>query len=164
MASQLCCNTCSPGSFILPLPTVSTVKQTQALNKFKVGLYRLTDADLSLKSALEDWWDAQLGHIGILGDDMCGSQLIMTDDILKWIVELAHFHQLADLLSIRAQVNWHYSKTWGIQILKLVKKHIPGTDSVDLLAATPGQRRLTLQPTDTGNIPGPSTSHQPPGI
>ncbi|KAH9020365.1 hypothetical protein EDB83DRAFT_2527937 [Lactarius deliciosus] len=163
-ASRLCCDTCNPGSFILPLPTISAPKQTRAPNKFKAGLYRSTDADLSLKSALEDWRDAQLGHIGIPGDDMYGSQLIMTDDVLERFVDLAHFNQLVDLSSIRAQVNWRYNDTWGMQILELVKKHVPRTDSVDQPAAAPGPRRLTLQPTDTGNIPGPSTSRQPPGV
>ncbi|KAH8991644.1 hypothetical protein EDB83DRAFT_2614000 [Lactarius deliciosus] len=129
---------------------VSAPKQTWAPNKFKAGLYRLTDEDLSLKSALEDWRDAQLGHIGIPGDDI--------------FVDLAHFKQLANLSSIKAQVNWHYNDTWGMQILELVKKHVPGTDSVNQPAAALGPRGLTLQPTDTGNIPGPSTSHQPPGI
>ncbi|KAH8976790.1 hypothetical protein EDB92DRAFT_1959812 [Lactarius akahatsu] len=143
---------------------VSAPKQTRAPNKFKPGLYRLTDADLSLKSALEDWWDAQMGHLGIPGDDMYGSQLIMTDDVLEHFVDLAHFKQLVDLSSIRAQLNWHYTDMWGMQILKLVEKHVPRTDSVDQPAAALGPRDLTLQPTDTGNIPGPSTSHQPPDV
>ncbi|KAH9161507.1 hypothetical protein EDB89DRAFT_2080579 [Lactarius sanguifluus] len=143
---------------------MSAPKQTCAPNKFKAGLYRLTNADLSLKSALEDWQDAQLGHIGIPGDDMYGSQLIMTDDILECFVDLAHFNQIANLSLIRAQVNWCYNDTWGMQILKLVKKHVPRTDSVDQPAVAPGPSRLTLQPTDTGNIPGPSTSRQPPGV
>ncbi|KAH9071529.1 hypothetical protein EDB83DRAFT_2313564 [Lactarius deliciosus] len=93
---------------------------------------------------------------------MYGSQFIMTDDLLERFVELAHFNQLADLLSIRAQVNWHYVDTWGMQILELIKKHVPVTDSVDQLAATPCPRRPMLQPTE--NIPVPSTGRQLPGV
>ena len=89
-------------------------------------------------SALREWRDAQLKSLGVpTGDDMYGSQLILTDDILERLVELAHFNQLTDLASIRAQVNWRYSDLWGAQILRLVKKHVPNTDSVDQFAPRP---------------------------
>ena len=138
MVSRLCCDTCNPGSFILPLPTASAPKQTWAPNKFKASQYELTNADLGLTSALREWRDAQLKSLGVpTGDDMYGSQLILTDDILERLVELAHFNQLTDLASIRAQVNWRYSDLWGTQILRLVKKHVPNTDSVDQFAPRP---------------------------
>ena len=118
-------------------------------------MYRLTDAELGLTSALQDWRKTQMGHMGMQGNYMYGSQLIMTDDTLERIVELAHFHQLLDLASIRAQVNWRHSDLWGMQILELVKKHFPETDSVDPFASVPHGH--TLQPVDINNIPGPST-------
>ncbi|KAH9015994.1 hypothetical protein EDB85DRAFT_1898410 [Lactarius pseudohatsudake] len=153
--SRLCCDTCNPGSFILPIPTTSAPKQTRAPNKFKASLYKSMDADLSLASALRDWRNAQLGLLGIpTRDNMYGAQFIMPDDLLERFVELAHFNQVADLSSIRAQVNWCYVDTWGAQILELIKKHVPVTDSVE--------RRPTLRPTE--NIPGPSTGRQPPGV
>ncbi|KAI9452135.1 P-loop containing nucleoside triphosphate hydrolase protein [Lactarius psammicola] len=161
-ASRLCCDTCNPGSFILPIPTTSAPKQTRAPNKFKAGQYKLTNTDLNLTSALQDWRNAQLRSIGILtGDDMYGSQLIMPDDVLERIVELAHFNQLADLASIRAQVNWRYSDLWGTQILDLVKIHVPtgSTDSVDQLGAAPSPCRSM-----TNAVPGPSNSHRSPGV
>jgi hypothetical protein len=139
------------------MPATSAPKQTRAPNKFKVdaSLYRLTDAELGLTSALQDWRQTQMGYMGMEGNYMYGSQLIMTDDTLERIVELAHFHQLVDLASIRAQVNWRHSDLWGVQILGLVRKHFPETDSVDPFASVP--HRHTLQPTDTDNLPGPST-------
>jgi hypothetical protein len=124
----------------------------------------MTDADLSLTSALRDWRGAQLVSIGIpAGDAMYGSQIIMTDDILERLVELAHFTQLPNLASLKAQVNWRYSDLWGVQILELVKKHAPApaTDTIDQLVPAP--HRPTLQSTGTENIPGLSTDHQYPG-
>ncbi|KAI9437344.1 hypothetical protein BJY52DRAFT_1196608 [Lactarius psammicola] len=129
-ASWLCCGTCNPGSFILPLPTTSAPKQTRAPNKFKVGQFELTNADKRLESALQDWWSTQL--VNMVGNDtMFGPQLIMTDDVLERLVGLAHFKQVSDLASIHAQ------------------KHSPSIN--------PASSRPILQPAE--NLPGPSTVH-----
>jgi hypothetical protein len=151
--SHLCCDTCNPDSFIFPVPSTSASKQTHAPNKFKVDTrkYWPTDLDQSLTSALQDKQKTQLGVVGILGDYMYGLQLIMTDNILECIVELAHFNQLDDLVLIRAQVNWHYGDMWGLQILELVKEHFPKTDSVNQYAPAP--HRAMLQPTSSDDIP-----------
>jgi len=67
----------------------------------------LTDADVRLKTALQDWRRNQL--LSTVGDDdTFGPQLIMTDDILERFVELAHFKQVSDLASIHTQVSWRY--------------------------------------------------------
>ncbi|KAH9009872.1 P-loop containing nucleoside triphosphate hydrolase protein [Lactarius hengduanensis] len=163
--SRLCCDTCNPGSFILPIPTTSAPKQTWAPNKFKANLYRLTDADLSLTSALRDWRNAQLGHLGIpTRDNMYSSQFIMTDDLLECFMDLAHFNQLTDLSSIRAQVNWRYVDTWGAQILKLIKKHVPVTDSVEQLAATSVLRSSPMDRKKTKNWTGPDRKRTGPSV
>ncbi|KAH9038084.1 hypothetical protein EDB85DRAFT_2142089 [Lactarius pseudohatsudake] len=166
-ASRLCCDTCNPGSFILPVPATAAPKQTRAPNRFKVDTgkskWEMADADLRLTSALRDWRDAELVRIGIpAGDDMYGSQLIMTDDLLERLVELAHFNQLTDLASLKAQVNWRYIDMWGTQILELIKEHAPGSDSDDRLVAPPN--RATLHPTGADNIPGTSTDCRSPDV
>ena len=109
--SRLCCDTCNPGSFILPVPATTALRQSRAPNRFKLNKScKMSEADKSLTSALREWREAQLVHISIpAGDDMYRSQLIMTDNILERIVGLAHHNQLADLVSIKAQVNWRYN-------------------------------------------------------
>ena len=155
--SRLCCDTCNPGSFILPVPATTAPRQSRAPNQFKLNKScKMSEADKSLTFALREWRVAQLVRIGIpAGDDMYGSQLIMTDDILECIVGLVHHNQLADLASIKAQVNWRYNDLWGTQILEIVNQHAPLTDS----AVTTSH---TLQPTGAENIPGPSAFHQSP--
>jgi hypothetical protein len=80
--SHLCCDTCNPGSFILPVPATIVQRQSHAPNKFKADScgYSMTEADKKLKDALYDWQIKQLQDLGVAnGDDMFGPQLIMTD-------------------------------------------------------------------------------------
>src|SRR6266702_5953121 len=150
-SSRLCCDTCNPGSFILPLPMTSAPKQTQAPNKFKVGQFELTDADLRLKTALQDWRRNQL--LSTIGDDNTfRSQLIMTNDVLERLVGLAHFKQVSNLASIHTQVSWQYSDLWGTHILDIIKKHFPA--SIDHASSIP-----VLQPAK--NLLGSSAVHRP---
>ncbi|KAH9165888.1 hypothetical protein EDB89DRAFT_265453 [Lactarius sanguifluus] len=73
----------------------------------KARQYELTDADVRLKTALQDWRRNQyLSTVGY--ENMYGPQLIMTDDILERFVELAHFEEVSDLASIHTQVSWRY--------------------------------------------------------
>lgn len=126
--SRLCCDTCNPGSFFYLMPSTEPPKQSRAPNKFKVdsGGYLATDADRNLKAALQDWRLAQLRSIGIPnGDDMFGVQLIMIDDVLERIVDLAHFNKIDGLAALQGQVNWRYSDRWGLDILNIVNTHFP---------------------------------------
>ncbi|KAI9429071.1 hypothetical protein H4582DRAFT_1771638, partial [Lactarius indigo] len=94
----------------------------------------------------QDWRRNQL--LSTVGDDdMFGPQLIMTDDVLERLVELAHFEQVSDLASIHAQVSWRYTDRWGAEILDIIEKHIPPVNA--------GLSRPALQP--AGNLPRPST-------
>ena len=153
-ASHLCCDTCNPGSFILPVPASATLKQSRAPNKFKVdsGGYLMTEADRKLREALCNWRRTQLQALGAsTDDDMFGSQLIMTDDILERILDLAHFGQIDNLATLQNQVTWRYWDRWGPPVLDIVKTHFPFV--ADAL-------RGPLQPAE--NIPGPSTGNLPP--
>jgi hypothetical protein len=112
----------------------------------------MTEADKNLREALRNWRSTQLQALGAsTGDDMFGSQLIMTDDILDRILDLAHFGQIDDLVTLQSQVSWHYCDRWGLQILDIVKTHFP---------FVPAPSRESLCPTE--NLPGPSTGNGPP--
>ncbi|KAH9032209.1 hypothetical protein EDB84DRAFT_1270764, partial [Lactarius hengduanensis] len=84
------------------------------------------------------------------GNNMFGSQFIMTDEVLERIVDLAHYEQIDDLATLQSQVSWRNCDRWGPDILVIVKAHAPPV-------ATPS--RATLRPAE--NLPGPSTGHQP---
>ena len=115
----------------------------------------MAEADRKLREALCDWRSTQLQALGAsTGDDMFGSQLIMTDEILERILDLAHFGQIDTLVTLQTQVSWRYCNRWGLQILDIVKTHFP---FVVEAVETP---REPLQPVE--NLPGPSTGNIPP--
>jgi hypothetical protein len=89
-----------------------------------------------------------------MGNDMFGSQLIMTDDILDRIVYLAHFGKIDDLEALQSQVSWRYCDRWGLQILNLVKTHFP---SIAHSSRESLQSVENLLGSSTGNRPPPST-------
>ncbi|KAH9011524.1 hypothetical protein EDB83DRAFT_2530245 [Lactarius deliciosus] len=153
MPSRLCCDTCNPGSFIFPVPATVAPKQSRAPNKFKIDScgYLATELDRKLKESLRDWRTRELRDLGVAaGNNMFGSQFIMTDEVLERIVDLAHHEQIDDLATLQSQVNWRNCDRWGPDILIIVKAHAPPI-------ATPS--RKTLRPAE--NLPGPSTGHRP---
>ncbi|KAH9040293.1 hypothetical protein EDB83DRAFT_2174703, partial [Lactarius deliciosus] len=93
----------------------------------------------------------ELRDLGVAaGNNMFGSQFIMTDKVLERIVDLAHHEQIDDLATLQSQVNWRNCDRWGPDILIIVKAHAPPI-------ATPS--RKTLRPAE--NLLGPSTGHRP---
>ncbi|KAF8257524.1 P-loop containing nucleoside triphosphate hydrolase protein [Lactarius quietus] len=147
---RFCCDTCNPDSFVLLSPSTTALKQTWALNKFKVMDYILSETDKKLKTALQNWRGTQLS--GTVGDnDMFRPQLIMTDDVLDRLVGLAHYSKVSDLTSIRTQVSWRHVDLWGADVLDIIKTYYPLDE--------PTSPRPALQAVD--KLPGPSVV-QPP--
>ncbi|KAH9169654.1 hypothetical protein EDB89DRAFT_2196422 [Lactarius sanguifluus] len=153
MPSRLCCDTCNPGSFILPVPATVAPKQSRAPNKFKVDScgYLATELDCKLKQSLRDWRTSELRNLGVTtGNNMFGSQFIMTDEVLDRIVDLSHYEKIDNLATLQSQVSWRNCDRWGPEILIIVKAHAPPV-------TTP--TREALRPAE--NLPGPSTGHRP---
>ncbi|KAH9023948.1 P-loop containing nucleoside triphosphate hydrolase protein [Lactarius pseudohatsudake] len=153
MPSRLCCDTCNPGLFILPVPATVAPKQSRAPNKFKVDSngYLATELDCKLKESLHDWQTGELQNLGVAtGNNMFGSQFIMTDEVLERIMDLVHHEQIDDLATLQSQVSWQNCDRWGPEILIIVKAHVP-----PVAAPT----REALRPAE--NLPGPSTGHRP---
>ncbi|KAH9033507.1 hypothetical protein EDB85DRAFT_2289393 [Lactarius pseudohatsudake] len=121
----------------------------------KARQYELTDADVKLKTALQDWRRNQ--YLSTVGYEyMYGPQLIMTDDILERFVELAHFEEVSYLASIHAQVSWRYIDRWGAQVLDIIKTHTPSgppsLQSADNLPAILNRRAQAMRQQHAYNL------------
>ncbi|KAG1785764.1 P-loop containing nucleoside triphosphate hydrolase protein [Suillus plorans] len=128
--SRLCCDSCHIGSFILPAPTTQAPKQTRAPNKLKIPDYQMGPGDFALRIELQEWRRERLIEIGAGGDDFFGVQLIMADEILNRIVDLAHSRKIDGVSSIRDQASWRYCDRWGSQIFNIVQKYyLPSADN-----------------------------------
>ncbi|KAG2158701.1 uncharacterized protein EDB93DRAFT_1076668, partial [Suillus bovinus] len=106
--SCLCCDSCHIGSFILPAPTTHPPKQTQAPNRLKMSDYQMGPGDFALRDELREWQRQQLIEIGAGGNNFFGVQLIMADEILNRIIDLAYFCKIDSVSSIHDQANWCY--------------------------------------------------------
>ncbi|KIK37779.1 hypothetical protein CY34DRAFT_59074, partial [Suillus luteus UH-Slu-Lm8-n1] len=75
--------------------------------------------------ALEKWRGEKMKDCGFGDDDFFGPQLVLTDEALDRIVDLAHDYKLPDLKTLRDQVNWCYVDSLGSEIITLVKEFFP---------------------------------------
>jgi hypothetical protein len=79
--------------------------------------------DLALRDELQEWRRQWLIEIGADGDDFFGVQLIIADEILNHLIDLAHFHKIDGVSSTCDQASWHYCDQWGSQVFEIIQKH-----------------------------------------
>ncbi|KIL64921.1 hypothetical protein M378DRAFT_42222, partial [Amanita muscaria Koide BX008] len=125
MSSRLCCDTCNTGSFILTQPHYPPPKSTRAPRKLTFPPYTMTHKENDLCEALKKWRDDQVKIEGLETNIYFGKQLILPDDILKRIVDLAHHFKLPNTQALHAQTGWCYASKYGSHILQYVHLHFP---------------------------------------
>ncbi|KAH7904694.1 P-loop containing nucleoside triphosphate hydrolase protein [Hygrophoropsis aurantiaca] len=155
--SRLCCDTCSLGSFILPIPATTAEKAKRASRKINIDSYKMNTQDYKLRDALRTWRKDLMADAGVGGDDFFGAQLIMADDILNRITNLAHTFKITDLTSLYNQTNWRYTDRWGSQVLELINVHVPPPPP-------PPTPHHTVSSTVTESNPSPSSNVLQPHI
>lgn len=89
--------------------------------------YKKNDAEYALQNKLRVWRDTtyQAMHPGVV-EDMMGSRVIMSDDVLFRIVDLAHVGlRAADSEKFIFQVDWVFCATYATELLALVDHVFP---------------------------------------
>ncbi|KAG2113640.1 hypothetical protein BD769DRAFT_1673651 [Suillus cothurnatus] len=100
----------------------------------------MTAKELSFRQALEDWRVQEMLECGMGEDDLFGAQLILMDPILDRIVDLAHHSKITDIISLKAQTDWHYADRFGAKVLAILQMNYPPTS---LFTTRPLERPLT---------------------
>ncbi|KAF8223531.1 hypothetical protein L208DRAFT_1067242, partial [Tricholoma matsutake] len=120
---RLCCDHCNPGSFILPVipPSKLNERMQRKKRKLKFKGYSMDLYNFKLCNELDDWREKQMVEEGLGLDNFFGPQLLLSDDILDWIVDLHHHSKVHNVQSLIDQTGWHYASRYGTQILKIVK-------------------------------------------
>jgi hypothetical protein len=80
--------------------------------------------DFKLKDGLKAWRTEQMEQ-EFSGDDFFGPQLLLSDEILNRIVDLAHKNKLTDIQSLHEQTDWRHSSKYGAVIIEMVKSCAP---------------------------------------
>ncbi|KAF5381621.1 hypothetical protein D9615_005404 [Tricholomella constricta] len=112
------------GSFVLVSLNHPAVKATRGKRKVKADKYTMKPHDHGLKDALDAWRTKQLAT-DFEGDDFFGPQMILSDDLLDRIVDLAHYCKIPDVEALLHQTSWRYASKYGPAIQELVFKYQP---------------------------------------
>ena len=59
------------------------------------------------------------------GNNFFGPQLLLSDDILNWIVHLAHYKKLLDIQALHDQTDWQHTEKYSSAIIEMVKSCAP---------------------------------------
>ncbi|KAH7918225.1 P-loop containing nucleoside triphosphate hydrolase protein [Leucogyrophana mollusca] len=122
--SRLCCDTCSASlsAYVQPA-VVEPIKR--AKRKFKVPKYQMGEAEKVLRQKLQKWRELQMVEEDLIDDDFFGSQIIMSNEILDRIVDLAYTHKITDAVTLAEQTNWIYADNYGAKVAEIVLACIP---------------------------------------
>lgn len=134
-----------------------------------------------LKEALDRWRADELAREGFARDDFYGLQLIMSNEILQRIIDLAYSGKLTTVATLVEQTDWCEAPRFGEAILKVIRdtgpapqkgktpvSHVtPTTTPCPIVATstsyTPPASLTMASLTTATNISGtltPSTKHQ----
>lgn len=119
---RYCCDVCNSEAFLLLyVPPLQKQKQTR---RQKFQEYTMDGRHRALREELVTWRHKQLIDEEI-DDDFFGPDLILTDDMLTRIIDLAHHSKLLDVHMLKSQTSWVYAQDYGEAVLSLAHKHFP---------------------------------------
>lgn len=127
-----CCDACDP--FTLPMAEVSQVPEKPThkhqIHVKHITVEEMTDSDIMLKKALRKWCSQELEKKGFGGEDFYGDSLIMSERVLRRIVDLAHASKITNTTTFVEQVQWCYARKYAEEILELVCSVYPESGEV----------------------------------
>lgn len=129
--SQLpCCDTCDPTLAPLPIvPAPEKPKPKRYIEVATVAVEDMTESDIRLKKALRKWCYGEMERRGFGGEDFYGTSLIMSERVLRRIVDIARVSGIPDALAFVEQVQWCDAQKYADEILEIVRSIYPGEPS-----------------------------------
>lgn len=119
-----CCDTCHPDIFSSLSPLQQPVPKARNKCKLKLEDYKMDSMDFKLKDGLKKWRTQQMER-EFPGDHFFGPQLLLSDEILSWIVHLAHYRKLPDIQALHDQTDWQHAEKYRSAIIEMVKSCAP---------------------------------------
>ncbi|CAK5275042.1 unnamed protein product [Mycena citricolor] len=120
----LCCELCQPGEFA-HFAEVSIPKPKQMASRSRVDkVYESTSSDRELQDALHTFRKNKTMEVfGKASLRNHGPGSIMSDEVLKRIVDCAHFHKLRTPDDLARETQWQRTNDDGDLVLSLVALH-----------------------------------------
>ena len=102
--------------------------------------YAMTPNDFKLHTALQDWRDEktekEFGRAHLLD---LGGTLVMPNAVLDRIVDCAHHFKIDTKEDLARETRWDESEAWGVEIVQLIRYHIPKPQPRSLTTLAPIQ-------------------------
>ncbi|KAI9059314.1 hypothetical protein FKP32DRAFT_1679914 [Trametes sanguinea] len=139
--SPICCSLCSPTHPVFDLlpPLGDSVDKPKVPRASQVDShYKMNANDAELRAALHTLRREHTVRLyGLAHFHELGAGAVMSDDVLKRIVDCARVHKLRDCEALFRETKWHHTDDLGDAVLQLVHKFYPLP--VPLAPSNPGQ-------------------------
>lgn len=104
---------------------------------------------MGLRNALHEWRKAEaIRCYGIGRVRLLGACLVMTDDIAQRIVDCSYLNKLRTVDDFEREIDWKHAAKYAVDILAIVKAHIPDWSTPQVPADHTGSTELS-----TGDAP-----------
>ncbi|CDO72245.1 hypothetical protein BN946_scf184970.g97 [Trametes cinnabarina] len=124
--SPICCSLCTPNHHLFALlpPTDEPVEKPKALRSSQVDTqYSMNAKDSQFRAALHALRKEHTVRLyGISHLHELGAGAVMSDDVLKRILDCARAHKIHDLDSLHRETKWHWAEEIGNAVLELISK------------------------------------------
>ncbi|KAF8150233.1 P-loop containing nucleoside triphosphate hydrolase protein [Crassisporium funariophilum] len=135
----VCCELCSP-EFFKDFARVNLDKKKAAPPRSRIKDHVASAAELSLRNALHTFRRnttiTKFGRATLM--DM-GPGVIMSDAVLRRIVDCTHDHKIDSLASLSKETRWLNAQAYSDEVIMLINKHCPKPAPPPLLVSTPLQ-------------------------
>lgn len=119
---SVCCDLHSPSEFlcfVYSTPKLPKLPQHSCIPNYSQGHH-----DMALSDALNAWHEAKMvtvyGWANLCNHGLC---LIMTNIILKCIVNCMPHHKIRAVQDLKPEMTWANAEQYGLENLELIEKH-----------------------------------------
>ncbi len=172
LMSQVCCDACHPEAFVRSVSSEHVPKATRAKRKMNVPSCPSPTYSRELTAALDRWRREQLAREGFAAEDFYGLQLLMSNKILRRIIDLAYSGRLTSASVLAEQTDWCGAYTFGDAILGIINdvgpptaEHTFSPESVATLPSLPSTSTAFEDTAPQTHTPiSSATDTQPPSL
>lgn len=122
----ICCELCHPDPFAdFALPDLQA-RPKRGRNRATIKDYKSEPRDLQLMDALDDFREQEtVKEFGKITLRTTGPSLIMSNEILKRLVDCAHYFKIKNKGDLVHETRWSRAEKYSEKILALIQSHSP---------------------------------------
>ncbi|KII90675.1 hypothetical protein PLICRDRAFT_697180 [Plicaturopsis crispa FD-325 SS-3] len=158
--STVCCDLCNPAHFT-DFARVDLEKPKQAPNRSRIDRnYTASAHDMALRDDLNEFREEQtITRFGRAHFRNLGPGEIMSDEVLKDIVDFAHHQKIATKEELEKETKWQRVEEYGSKVLQLIARHCTVPPPPPPHSTSASSSHTPLQPRRAVTNNGPPMDH-----